>query len=210
MDGINTAEQFLIAEYEKLQQENNNLQVQMKNLSDELAALKSTPDVVDQEDNPVKHSVSMWKLDEPIELVYLSVKDHYDMRNSDNPLKLTADEIHKHIDENTLDEIVDMSCGYSYSRSPLVYINICTFPYTLRIGKYRFGLDTYMSNGRPLEVNVQRCEEDSSLRAGAYFPVEREDELFFHGLVLLEEQLKKHLKWLEEEGKAGKWWEDEE
>ena len=210
MDGINTAEQFLIAEYEKLQQENNSLQTQIKSLSNELDELKSTPDVIDQEENPVKHYVSMWKLDEPIELAYLSVKDHYDMHNSNNPLKLTSDEIRKHINEKTLRDITDMRCGYSYSTSPLVCVDIRTFPYTLRVGRHRFGLDVYMSNGNPLDVNVYRCEEDSNLRAGAYFPVEREHELFEHGLKLLEERLEKHLKWLDEEGKSGKWWEEEE
>lgn len=208
MDGINTAEQFLIAEYEKLQEENSNLQQENSNLQAQVNELSACPDIVDQEDNPVEHPVSMWKLDEPIELAYLSVKDDYVMHNSDNPLRLTADEIRKHIDEKTLDEIVDMECGYSYSTSPLVYVDVHVFPYTLRIGKHRFGLDVYMSNGNPANINIYRCEDVSKLRDGAYFPAKYEDELYECGLKLLEKQLEKHLEWLEKNGKTGKWWEE--
>lgn len=210
MNGINTAEQFLIAEYEKLQEENSNLQQENSNLQAQVNELSACPDIVDQEDNPVEHSVSMWKLDEPIELAYLNVKDYYTMHNSDNPLKLTADEIRKHISEKTLDEIVDMKCGYSYSTSPLVYVDVFVFPYTLRIGKHCFGLDVYMSNGNPANVNVYKCEDGSKLRDGVYFPAKYEDELYKYGLRLLEKQLEKHLEWLEENGKTGKWWEVKE
>ena len=49
MDGINTAEQFLLAEYEKLKQENDNLQAQMKSLADELDVIVESADFADDE-----------------------------------------------------------------------------------------------------------------------------------------------------------------
>lgn len=208
MDEIKTAEQFLLSEYEKLQQENSGLQARMKSLADELDALKGQPDSVDQDENPVERHVSMWKLDEPIEMAYLDVTSCYNMRNSDRPLKLTADEIREHIGNGTVREIADMRCGYS--ASPLMCVDIQTFPYTLRFGGCRFGLDARRVNGDLPYVDVYRCGEDSELRANAYFPAEREQELFEYGLESMKEQLEKHLEWLEKEGKSGKWWEAEE
>ena len=200
MDGINTAEQFLLAEYEKLQKENDNLR-------DELDALKSVPDGLGRNENPIEHNVSIYKLDEPIELVYLGVESCYTMRNSDQPLKLTADEIREHIGNGTLREIADMRCGYS--ASPLMCIDILTFPYTLQFGGCRFGLDVNRWSGKSPNVSVCECLEDSELRANAYFPAEREQELFEYGLERMKEQLEKHLEWLEKEGKSGKWWKNE-
>ena len=210
MNEIKTAEQFLLAEYERLQQENSGLRARMKGLADELDALKGQPDSVDQDENPVERHVSMWKLDEPIELAYLDVKSYYDMRNSDNPLKLTADEIREHLAPGTLREIAGMRRGGSYSASPLVYVDIHISPYTLRLGRYRFGLDASVWNGKSPNVSVYECLEDSDLSENKYFPAEREQELFEYGLKLLEKRLEKHLEWLEKEGKSGKWWEAQE
>ena len=182
VDEIKTAEQFLLVEYEKLQEENDSLQVQVKSLADELDALKGQPDSVDQDENPVERHVSMWKLDEPIEMAYLDVASCYNMRNSDHPLKLTADEIREHLGNGTVREIVGMRCGYS--ASPLVCVDIHTFPYTLRFGGCRFGLNANRWNGKSPNVSVYECLEDSELRVNAYFPAEREQELFEYGLEL--------------------------
>ena len=208
VDEIKTAEQFLLVEYEKLQEENDSLQVQVKSLADELDALKGQPDSVDQDENPVERHVSMWKLDEPIEMAYLDVASCYNMRNSDHPLKLTADEIREHLGNGTVREIVGMRCGYS--ALPLVYVDIRVLPYTLRFGKYRFGLDANRWNGKSPNVSVYECLEDSELRVNAYFPAEREQELFEYGLECMRKQLEEHLEWLEKEGKSGKWWEAQE
>lgn len=208
MDEIKTAEQFLLSEYEKLQQENDSLQARMKSLADELDALKGQPDSVDQDENPVERHVSMWKLDEPIELAYLDVVSCYNMCNSNHPLKLTADEIREHLGNGTVREIAGMRCGYS--ASPLVHVDIHISPYTLRLGRYRFGLDANRWDGKSLNVSVYECLEDSELRVNAYFPAEREQELFEFGLECMKEQLEKHLEWLEKEGKSGKWWEAQE
>ena len=89
---IKNCEQYVLAELEAAQRENDELRDRIAELEREAAESDARKgESPDGEVDP--RQVQIYKLNEPFETAYLTVKDSYDFGRSENGLVLTAEEL---------------------------------------------------------------------------------------------------------------------
>lgn len=181
----NTCEQYVLAELEAAQIENEELRKRIEELERE----KSEADAKKAEspDGEIEpRQVQIVKLNEPFETAYLTVKDAYDFKHSENGLGLTAEEAReKAASEEGLREVASKRVGWSRNEAMIVETRI--WPCQLRTGTQTFVMDVW-DNGRNLsEARVAKDTEKAC--TGQYFPAYRAQELERFGLDLLKKRL---------------------
>lgn len=182
---FNTCEQYVLAELEAAQIENDELRKRIEELERE----KSEADAKKAEspDGEIEpRQVQIVKLNEPFETAYLTVKDVYDFRRSENGLGLTAEEAReKAASEEGLREVARIRVGWGNGEAMSVETRI--WPCQLRTGTQTFVMDVW-DNGRNLaEARVVKDAEKAC--TGQYFPAYRAQELERFGLDLLKKRL---------------------
>lgn len=180
-----TCEQFVLAELEDAKRENERLLNRIEEL--ENAAADAEAKKAESPDGEVEpRQVQIFRLNEPFETAYLSVKDVYDFCRSDNGLGLTADEAReKAASEEGLREVARIRVGWCREEAMIVETSI--WPCQLRTGTQTFVMDVY-DKGR--NITVARVERDGEeARCGRYFPAYRAQELEQLGLSLLKKRL---------------------
>lgn len=197
---IMNCEQYVLAELEAAQKENEELRDRIAELEREAAeADAGKGESPDGEVEP--RQVQIYKLNEPFETAYLTVKDVYDFRHSENGLGLTAEEAReKAASDEGLREVARMRVGWSKNEAMSVETRI--WPCQLRTGTQTFVMDVW-DNGR--NITEARIEKDGEkARAMRYFPAYRAQELERFGLDLLKKRLLEYADKLDEEAEKTK------
>lgn len=181
----NTCEQYVLAELEAAQIENEELRKRIEELEREKSEAEAKKaESPDGEIEP--RQVQIVKLNEPFETAYLTVKDAYDFKNSENGLGLTAEEVReKAASEEGLREVASIRVGWSRDEAMSVETRI--WPCQLRTGTQTFVMDVW-DNGRNL-AEARVCKDEEKPRTGNYFPAYRAEELELFGLDLLKKRL---------------------
>ena len=182
---FNTCEQYVLAELEATQAENEALRERIAELEREKSEAEAKKaESPDGEIEP--RQVQIVKLNEPFETAYLTVKDVYDFKRSENGLGLTADEAReKAASEEGLREVASIRVGWGNGKAMSVETRI--WPCQLRTGTQTFVMDVW-DNGRNLaEARVAKDSEKAC--TGQYFPAYRAQELERFGLDLLKKRL---------------------
>ena len=180
-----TCEQYVLAELEDAKRENERLLGRIEEL--ENAAADAEAKKAESPDGEVEpRQVQIVKLNEPFETAYLTVKDVYDFKHSENGLGLTAEEAReKAASEEGLLEVASIRVGWSRNEAMSVETRI--WPCQLRTGTQTFVMDVW-DNGRNLsEARVAKDAEKAC--TGKYFPAYRAQELDRFGLDLLKKRL---------------------
>lgn len=180
-----TCEQYVLAELEDAKRENERLLGRIEELENAAAdAEAKKAEIPDGEVEP--RQVQIFKLNEPFETAYLTVKDVYDFRRSENGLGLTAEEAReKAASDEGLREVARIRVGWGNGEAMSVETRI--WPCQLRTGTQTFVMDVW-DNGRNLdEARVVKDAEKAC--TGQYFPAYRAQELEQLGLSLLKKRL---------------------
>ena len=197
---IKNCEQYVLAELEAAQKENEELRDRIAELEREAA--ESDARKGESPDGEVEpRQVQIYKLNEPFETAYLTVKDVYDFRHSENGLGLTAEEAReKAASDEGLREVARMRVGWSKNEAMSVDTRI--WPCQLRTGTQTFVMDVW-DNGR--NITEARIEKDGEKACtGRYFPAYRAQELERFGLDLLKKRLLEYADKLDEEAEKTK------
>lgn len=182
---VKTCEEYVLAELQASQAENEALRSRIAEL--EQAAADADAKKAESPDGEVEpREVQIFKLNEPFETAYLTVKDEWYFRDKENGLGLTADEAReKAATEKGLREVARMRVGWS--REEAMSVDTRIWPCQLRTGTQTFVMDVW-DRGRNLsEARVAKDSEEA--RRGEYFPSYRADELDALGLELLKKNL---------------------
>lgn len=182
---IKNCEQYVLAELEAAKRENDELRDRIAELEREAAESDARKgESPDGEVDP--RQVQIYKLNEPFETAYLTVKDSYDFGHSENSLGLTAEEIReKAATEEGLREVAGIRVGWS--RDEAMSVDTRIWPCQLRTGTQTFVMDLW-NNGRNL-AKARVCKDEEKPRTGNYFPAYRAEELERFGLDLLKKRL---------------------
>lgn len=182
---IKNCEQYVLAELEAAQRENDELRDRIAELEREAAESDARKgESPDGEVDP--RQVQIYKLNEPFETAYLTVKDSYDFGRSENSLGLTAEEIReKAATEEGLREVAGIRVGWS--RDEAMSVDTRIWPCQLHTGTQTFVMDLW-DNGRNL-AEARVCKDEEKPRTGNYFPAYRAEELERFGLDLLKKRL---------------------
>ena len=182
---ITTCEQYVLAELEAAQKENEELRDRIAELEREAAEADARK--AESPDGEVEpRQVQIYRLNEPFETAYLSVKDVYDFCRSENGLGLTADEAReKAASEEGLREVARIKVGWSREEAMIVETRI--WPCQLRTGAQTFVMDVYDGGREIIEARVERDGEEACI--GRYFPAYRAQELEQLGLSMLKKRL---------------------
>ena len=197
---IKNCEQYVLAELEAAQKENEELRDRIAELEREAAeADAGKGESPDGEVEP--RQVQIYKLNEPFETAYLTVKDVFDFRHSEIGLGLTAEEAReKAASDEGLREVARMRVGWSKNEAMSVETRI--WPCQLRTGTQTFVMDVW-DNGR--NITEARIEKDGEKACtGRYFPAYRAQELERFGLDLLKKRLLEYADKLDEEAEKTK------
>ena len=180
-----TCEQYVLAELEDAKRENERLLNRIEEL--ENAAADAEAKKAESPDGEVEpRQVQIFRLNEPFETAYLSVKDVYDFSRSENGLGLTADEAReKAASEEGLREVARIRVGWCRGEAMSVETRI--WPCQLRTGTQTFVMDVYDKGRNIAEARVERDGEEACI--GRYFPAYRAQELEQLGLSLLKKRL---------------------
>lgn len=180
-----TCEQYVLAELEDAKRENERLLNRIEEL--ENAAADAEAKKAESPDGEVEpRQVQIFKLNEPFETAYLSVKDVYDFCRSDNGLGLTADEAReKAASEEGLREVARIRVGWCREEAMIVETRI--WPCQLRTGTQTFVMDVYDKGRNITESRVEKDDEEAC--SGRHFPAYRAQELERLGLDLLKKRL---------------------
>lgn len=194
-----TCEQYVLAELEDAKRENERLLNRIEEL--ENAAAYAEAKKGESPDGEVEpRQVQIFKLNEPFETAYLSVKDVYDFCRSDNGLGLTADEAReKAASEEGLREVARIRVGWCREEAMIVETRI--WPCQLRTGTQTFVMDVYDKGREITEARVERDDEEAC--SGRYFPAYRAQELERFGLDLLKKRLLEYADKLDAEAAKG-------
>ena len=163
----NTCEQYVLAELEAAQIENEELRKRIEELEREKnEADAKKAESPDGEIEP--RQVQIVKLNEPFETAYLTVKDAYDFKHSENGLGLTAEEAReKAASEEGLREVASIRVGWSRNEAMSVETRI--WPCQLRTGTQTFVMDVW-DNGRNLsEARVAKDAEKACTEVEDYY-----------------------------------------
>lgn len=196
---IRTCEEYVLAKLHAAEEANEVLRGKIAELERE----KSEADAKKAEspDGEIEpRQVQIVKLNEPFETAYLTVKDVYDFKHSENGLGLTAEEVReKAASEEGLREVASIRVGWSRNEAMSVETRI--WPCQLRTGTQTFVMDV-LDNGRNLsEARVAKDAEKAC--TGKYFPAYRAQELERFGLDLLKKRLIEYADKLDAEAKKG-------
>lgn len=182
---IRTCEEYVLSELEAAQAENEALRGRIAELERE----KSEADAKKAEspDGEIEpRPVQIVKLNEPFETAYLTVKDAYDFKHSENGLGLTAEEAReKAASEEGLREVASIRVGWSRNEAMSVETRI--WPCQLRTGTQTFVMDVWGGGRNLSEARV--AKDDEKACTGQYFPAYRAQELERFGLDLLKKRL---------------------
>ena len=180
-----TCEQYVLAELEDAKRENERLLGRIEELEREKnEADAKKAESPDGEIEP--RQVQIFRLNEPFETAYLSVKDVYDFSRSENGLGLTADEAReKAASEEGLREVARIRVGWC--RGEAMSVDTRIWPCQLRTGTQTFVMDVYDGGRNIAEARVERDGEEACI--GRYFPAYRAHELEQLGLSLLKKRL---------------------
>ncbi len=180
-----TCEQYVLAELEDAKRENERLLNRIEEL--ESAAADAEARKAESPDGEVEpRQVQIFRLNEPFETAYLSVKDVYDFRRSENGLGLTADEAReKAASEEGLREVARIRVGWCREEAMIVETRI--WPCQLRTGTQTFVMDVYDKGREIIKARVERDGKEAC--SGRYFPAYRAQELEQLGLSLLKKRL---------------------
>ena len=180
-----TCEQYVLAELEDAKRENERLLGRIEELEREKnEADAKKAESPDGEIEP--RQVQIFRLNEPFETAYLSVKDVYDFRRSENGLGLTAGEAReKAASEEGLREVARIRVGWCREEAMIVETRI--WPCQLRTGAQTFVMDVYDKGRNITEARVEKDDEEAC--SGRYFPAYRAQELERFGLDLLKKRL---------------------
>lgn len=195
---VTTCDQYVLAELEDARRENERLLGRIEELeasiSDAEAKRAESPD-----GDVEPRQVQIFKLNEPFETAYLSVKDVYDFRRSDNGLGLTADEAReKAASEEGLREVARKRVGWDNNEAMCVETRI--WPFQLRTGTQTFVMDLWDKGRNLTEARVGKDDEEAC--SGKYFPAYRAEELERYGMALLKKRLIEYAEKLEKAGEA--------
>lgn len=196
---FNTCEQYVLAELEATQAENEALRERIAELEREkIEAEAKKAESPDGEIEP--RQVQIVKLNEPFETAYLTVKDVYDFKRSENGLGLTAEEAReKAASEDGLREVARIKVGWCREDAMIVETRI--WPCQLRTGTQTFVMDVY-DNGRSItQARVEK--DDNEACSGRYFPAYRAQELERLGLHMLKKRLLEYADKLDAENGGG-------
>lgn len=182
---IRTCEQYVLAELEAERAKNEALREKIAEL--ERAADEAETRKAESPDGEVEpRKVQIFKLNEPFETAYLTVKDAYDFRNSEHGIGLTADEAReKAASEEGLREVARKRVGWCAEEAMRVETRI--WPCQLRTRTQTFVMDVY-NRGRDM-IETRVCKDDEEACRGQYFPAYRAEELEALGLELLKKNL---------------------
>lgn len=182
---ISNCEQYVLAELEDAKRENERLLNRIEEL--ENAAADAEAKKAESPDGEVEpRQVQIFKINEPFETAYLSVKDVYDFCRSENGLGLTADEAReKAASEEGLREVARIKVGWSREEAMIVETRI--WPCQLRTWAQTFVMDVYDKGRRITEARVEKDDDEACI--GRYFPAYRAQELERLGLELLKKNL---------------------
>lgn len=180
-----TCEQYVLAELEDAKRENERLLNRIEEL--ENAAADAEAKKAESPDGEVEpRQVQIFKLNEPFETAYLTVKDSYDFGRSENSLGLTAEEIREKVaTEEGLREVTGIRVGWS--RDEAMSVDTRIWPCQLRTGTQTFVMDLWDKGRNLAEARV--CKDEEKPRTGDYFPAYRAEELERYGLDLLKKRL---------------------
>lgn len=194
-----TCEQYVLAELEDAKRENDRLRDRIAELEREAAEADARK--AESPDGEVEpRQVQIYKLSEPFETAYLTVKDSYDFGRSENGLGLTAEEIReKAATEEGLREVAGTRVGWS--RDEAMSVDIRIWPHQLRTGAQTFVIDLW-DKGRSL-TEARVCKDEEEPRTGNYFPSYRAEELERFGLDLLKKRLLEYADKLDAEAAKG-------
>lgn len=196
---IKTCEQYVLSELQTSQAENEALRNRIAELEQE-AALADAKKAESPDGEVEPRQVQIFKLNEPFETAYLSVKDAWYFADKENGLGITADEAReKAATEEGLREIARKRVGWCHEEAMCVDTRI--WPCQLRTGTHTFVMDVW-DKGRSLsEARVVKDSEKAC--AGQYFPAYRADELEALGLELLKKNLIEYADKLDAEAAKG-------
>lgn len=182
---IRTCEEYVLAKLHAAEEANEVLRGKIAELERE----KSEADAKKAEspDGEIEpRQVQIVKLNEPFETAYLTVKDVYDFKHSENGLGLTAEEAReKAASDEGLREVARKRVGWS--RNEAMSVDTHIWPCQLRTGTQTFVMDLW-DNGRNL-AEARVCKDEEKPRTGNYFPAYRAEELERFGLDLLKKRL---------------------
>lgn len=196
---IRTCEEYVLSELEAAQAENEALRGRIAELEREKSEAEAKKaESPDGEIEP--RQVQIVKLNEPFETAYLTVKDVYDFKHSENGLGLTAEEAReKAASEEGLREVAHMRVGWS--RNEAMSVDVRLWPCQLRTGTQTFVMDVW-DGGRNLS-NARVAKDDEKACTGKYFPAYRAQELDRFGLDLLKKRLLEYADKLDAEKNEG-------
>lgn len=178
---IKTCEQYVLAELEASQAENEALRNRIAELEQEAAERAQRPG-----GGVEPHEVQVFRINEPIETAYLTVKDSYHFGDDKNGLGMTAQEVRDAAQsEDGLRAVAQKRVGWGADKAMSVDIRL--WPCQLRTGSQTFAIDLYNNGEDMFETRI--CKDEEKAVAGRYFPSYRANELEALGL----ERLKKNL-----------------
>lgn len=178
---IMTCEQYVLAELEAAQKENERLRSCIAELEKSAAKRTNKPD-----GSVEPHEVQIFRINEPIETAYLTVNDSYHFGSKENGIDMTAQEIREAAQsEEGLRVVAQKRVGWSFEK--VMSVEIRLWPCQLRTGNQTFAIDLYNNGEDMFETRV--CKDDEKAAAGRHFPSYRAGELEALGL----EKLKKNL-----------------
>lgn len=182
---IRTCEEYVLSELEAAQAENEALRGRIAELEREKGEAEAKKaESPDGEIEP--RQVQIVKLNEPFETAYLTVKDVYDFKHSENGLGFTAEEAReKAASEEGLREVARMRVGWS--RNEAMSVDVRLWPFQLRTGTQTFVMDVWGGGRNLSEARV--AKDDEKACTGQYFPAYRAQELDRFGLDLLKKRL---------------------
>lgn len=194
---ITTCEQYVLAELEAAQKENEELRDRIAELEREAAEADARK--AESPDGEVEpRQVQIYRLNEPFETAYLTVKDSYDFGRSEDGLGLTAEEIReKAATDDGLREVAGIRVGWCHEEA--MSVNTRIWPCQLRTGTQTFVMDLCDKGSTLFESRV--CKDNEKPRTGNYFPAYRAEELERFGLDLLRKRLLEYADKLDEEAK---------
>lgn len=182
---IKTCEQYVLAELEAAQKENEELRDRIAELEREAAEADARK--AESPDGEVEpRQVQIYRLNEPFETAYLTVKGSYDFGRSEDGLGLTAEEIReKAATDDGLREVAGIRVGWCHEEA--MSVNTRIWPCQLRTGTQTFVMDVYDKGRNITEARVEKDDEKAC--SGRYFPAYRAQELERLGLDLLKKRL---------------------
>ena len=184
---ITNCEQYVLDELKASRRENYRLR-------EELDEMRRREKERGSDVGTEQREVEMYKINEPYETAYLTIKSAYDFAHKDKGLGMTAAEIREALEtEEGLREICEKRVGWSNGR--IVDVELRVWPYQLRALNQTYVLDIYSGGDGVLVCKVEMSDE---VRTSRHYPAGLYDELYAYGLEEAREALLEYAEKLEE------------